>query len=143
MFLARVADGVQHALDAALAEAAGNEDAVEAFELRFVAAVVGVGGLQALGLDPVNFELEVLRDGAVGERFFERLVAVFVLDVLADDGDGDFVFGVVAAVDQIAPAGEVGLGRVFVEVLEDERVDALLGEAERNFVDEWRRSWRR
>ena len=31
LLFAGVADGVQHALDAALAEAAGNEDAVEAF----------------------------------------------------------------------------------------------------------------
>ena len=40
LILAGVADGVEHAFDAALAEAAGNEDAVEACELRFVAAVV-------------------------------------------------------------------------------------------------------
>ena len=74
----------------------------------------------------MNLELEVLRDGAVGERLFERLVTVFVLDILADDGDGDFVLGVVAAVDQVASTGEVGLGRFLVQVLEDERVDALL-----------------
>ena len=37
LLFARVADGVEHAFDAALAEAAGDEDAVEAFKLRFVA----------------------------------------------------------------------------------------------------------
>ena len=136
MLFAGVADGVEHALDAALAEAAGDEDAVEAFQLRLVAAVVGAFGLEAFGFDPGDFQFEVLRDGAVGERFLERLVAVFVLDIFADDGDGDFVFGVVAAVDEIAPWGEVRLGRVVVQVLEDERVDALFGKAERDFVDE-------
>ena len=35
--LAGVADGVEHAFDAALAEAAGDEDAVEAFELGRIA----------------------------------------------------------------------------------------------------------
>jgi hypothetical protein len=44
----------------------------------------------------------------VDERFFEGLVAVFVLDVLADDGDGDLVGGVVGAVDDLLPLGEVG-----------------------------------
>ena len=41
----------------------------------------------------------------------------------------------VAAVDQVLPAGQVGLGRFLVQVFEDERVDALLGKAERHFVD--------
>ena len=91
----------------------------------------------------MTLELEVLRERAVGERFFERLVAVLVLDILADDGDGDFVLGVVGAVDEVLPAGEVGFGRFDVQVLEDERVDAFLGEAERHLVDGWRRRWRR
>ena len=71
LLFAGVADGVQHALDAALAEAAGDEDAVEAFELRLVAAVVGSLRLQAFGFDPGDLELEVLGDCAVGERFLE------------------------------------------------------------------------
>ena len=69
LFLARIADSIQHAGNAALAEAAGNEDAVETLELRFVAAIVGAGGLKTFRLDPMNFELEVLRDGAVRQRF--------------------------------------------------------------------------
>ena len=40
---------------------------------------------------------------AVDEGFLEGLVAVFVLDVLADDGDGDFVLRVVGAVDDVLP----------------------------------------
>ena len=104
LLFAGVADGVQHAFDAALAEAAGDEDAVEAFKLGLVAAVVGSFRFEAFGFNPGDLELEVLRDCAVGEGFFEGLVAVFVLDIFADDGDVDFVFGVVAAVDEIFPA---------------------------------------
>ena len=85
---AGVADGVEHAFDAALAEAAGDEDAVEAGQLRLV-----VVRLQALGLDPGDLQLEIVRERAVDEGFLEGLVAVLVLDVLADDGDGDLVRG--------------------------------------------------
>ena len=70
------------------------------------------------------------------ERFLERFVAVFVLDVFADDGDVDLVLGVVAAVDKFPPKSDVGVGRLFVQILEDERVDAFLGKPDRNFVDE-------
>ena len=102
--LARVADGVEHAFDAALAEAAGDEDAVEVLELRDV-----VVGLEAFGFDPGDAQLEVVRERAVDEGFLEGFVAVFVLDVLADDGDGDFVLGVVGAVDDLLPVGEIGV----------------------------------
>ena len=65
----------------------------------------------------MNVQLQVLRNRAVRERLFERLIAVFVLDIFADDGDGDFVFGVVAAIDQAAPLREIGFGRFLVQVL--------------------------
>ena len=110
---AGVADGVEHALDAALAEAAGDEDAVEAGELGGV-----VVDFEAFGFEPRDSELEVFCECAVDERFLEGLVAVFVLDVLADDGDGDFVERVVGAVDDVLPLGEVGFWGVDVEVLE-------------------------
>ena len=89
----------------------------------FVAAVVGSLGLQPLGLDPGDVELEIVRDGAVGQRLLERLVAVLVLHILADDGDGDMVLGVVAAVDQILPLGQVGRRRVDAQVLENTLLD--------------------
>ena len=111
LVLAGVADGVEHALDAALAEAAGDEDAVEAGELLWVviAAAVFAAGFEALGFDPGDLELEVVGEGSVDERFLEALVGVFVLDVLADDGDRDFVLRVVGAVDDVLPLGEIGV----------------------------------
>ena len=74
-------------------------------------------------------------EGSVDEGFFEGLVGVFVLDVFADDGDGDFVFGVVGAVDDVLPAGEVGGLGFDAEVLEGEGVDAFGGEGEGDLVD--------
>ena len=95
----------------------------------------GIAGFEALGFDPGDSELEVVGEGSVDEGFFEGLVAVFVLDVLADDGDGDFVLGVVGAVDDVLPLGEVGRFGFDAEVLEGEGVDAFGGEGERDFVD--------
>ena len=121
LVLAGVADGVEHALDAALAEASGDEDAVEAFELGVevvVAAAVFAAGFEALGFDPGDLELEVVGEGSVDEGFLEALVGVFVLDVLADDGDRDLVLRVVGAVDDVLPLGEVRVVGLDAEVLE-------------------------
>src|SRR6185312_16279371 len=84
--LAGVANGVEHTVDAALTEASGDQDAVITFKLT-----LPVGTLYALGLDPVNVHFEVVRSGAVQQRFLQALVGIFVLDVFADDGDGDAV----------------------------------------------------
>ena len=82
--LAGEAGGVDHALRAALAEAAGNEDAVDPVEARRRVAV-----LQRLGLDPVEVDLDRVGDAAVVERLDQRFVGVLEAGVLADDGDRD------------------------------------------------------
>lgn len=69
------------------------------------------------------------------ESFLEGLVAVFILDILADDADRDFVLGVIGAVDDVFPLGEVDVPGFKAKVLEGEGVAALLGEVEGDFVD--------
>ena len=64
--------------------------------------VVGFA-LQALGFDPGDAQLQIVRQGAVDQRLFQRFVTVLVLDVLADDADGDFVLRVVGS-DPPAPS---------------------------------------
>ena len=54
LVLARVADGVEHAFDAALAEAARHQDAVESLELPLRSS----RPVHAFGLDPVDVDLE-------------------------------------------------------------------------------------
>src|SRR6185312_767406 len=66
LLLARVADRVQHAFDTALAEAAGHEDAVKAFELDFIVAIT-IFALKPLGLYPCEVELEIVRDRAMNQ----------------------------------------------------------------------------
>src|SRR5215471_319681 len=48
----RVADGIQHAFNAALAKSAGNQNAVKALELHFIVAVLAVFGFQAFSFHP-------------------------------------------------------------------------------------------
>src|SRR5947209_1978391 len=74
LFLPRVTDGVQHSCDAALAKAAGNQDAVVIFELRFVRSVFWIATLQPLSFHPGDVQLQALPHSTVGESFFQRLV---------------------------------------------------------------------
>ena len=132
LLLAGVLNSFQHAFDAALAESAGNQDAVHVFQLRLHGLVAG---LETLGFDPVHVELEVVGERAMHQRFLQRLVGIFVLDILADDANGDFVLRVVDAVDQLFPAAQVGISRLDVQVAQGQLVDAFMGEHQRHFVD--------
>ena len=76
-----------------------------------------------------------MRQGTVHQRLFQRFVTVFVFDVLADDGDRDFVPRMVGAVNECAPAGEVGSLGFQVQVPEGEGIDALFSEVERHLID--------
>src|SRR5258707_6537690 len=59
--LARELDGVNHALEAALAEAAGNEDAVVALEALFG----GFEGVDFFGFDPIDYCFVMVSEAAV------------------------------------------------------------------------------
>ena len=89
--LARVADRHQHAFDAALAEAARHQDAV------VVVAVVRRRLLSPASSPSASIQftlqLQVVRQRAVHQRLFQRLVGILVLDVLADDADVTSAFG--------------------------------------------------
>ena len=78
------------ALGAALAEAAGHQDAVNALQKRR-----RILALEDLALDPVEVDLDLVGDAAVVQRLDERLVGVLQARVLADDGDGDLALGIV------------------------------------------------
>ncbi len=132
MAFARVADGVEHALDAALAEAARYKNAVEALKLLLVTAVFG---LEAFGFEPGHTQLQVRVQRAMNEGFLQGLVTVFVLDVLAHDADVDLVFGVVGVIDQFAPLRHVGFFGVDVQVVQDKLVNVLCLKGERQFIN--------
>src|SRR3954451_3134899 len=82
LILAGVADRVEHAVDAAFPEAAGNQDRVIRVELPLPAFAD-----DALCFEPVDVDLDLVRHAAVNQRFLETLVRVLVLDIFADDPD--------------------------------------------------------
>ena len=131
---ARDFHGLHHAAGATVAEASGHQDAVGAVERP-----LAVLGLQRLGLDPLHVDLEPVMEAAVEQRFGEALVRVLEPHVLADDVDRDLVLRVLDAVQQRFP--QAGRPRLVGQrqLLQDDAVDAFLGERERHFVDARRR----
>ena len=92
-----------HAARAAIAEAAGHQDALRAVEQRLAAFL-----LERFGLDPVHVHLQPVLEAAVHQRFVQALVRILEPDVLADDVDGDFVVGVLEPLDEVFPVAHVG-----------------------------------
>ncbi len=90
------------AFNAALAEAARHDDAIDIGEgggdLRLV------GGVQAIGLDPADFDARTTLGAGVDQGFLDGEIGVAQLDILADDGD------MAGALGGIQPGGPVNPG---------------------------------
>ena len=135
LVLARKADAVQHAGNAALAKSSGDENAVKAFQLRLIAAVVLVLRLQTLGFNPLQIQFQVVVQRGVYQRFFQGLIAVLVLHVLAHHADQHFVLRVVGPVDKALPGRHVAVFCLYSQILEHQFVHALVGKGQGTFVD--------
>ena len=130
--LAGEADGVDHAFDASLAEAAGNEDAV----VPSSACSDAAGPFEILRLNPADLHFYVVRETAVEQRFLEALVRIFVLDVFADDPDLDLAFRMLQRGAPCRAHFERSRGPASMsEDAQNEVVHTLVGENERDFVD--------
>ena len=105
--LARELRRADFSFGAALAEAAGHQDAVDVLEERRRVLL-----LEHFGFDPVEIDLHLVGDAAVRERLDQRFVGVLHAGVFADDGDGDVAFRVAdALVDRAASAPGRAAGR--------------------------------
>ena len=113
--LASKAGRFDHAFGAALAETAGDQDAVDPFELMDRLGL----GLEHLRIDPVEIDPDIVGEPAMGHRLGQRLIAVGKMGVLADDGDRHPPFGPVDQIDDVIPAVEVGRGGVEPEMSAD------------------------
>src|SRR5580765_2888660 len=127
---ARVADGHQHSFDAALAESAGDENAVEGIELGHA-----LRPFQTLGFDPRYVNPAIVGQATVEQGFLEALVGVLIFDVLAYEADGNLARRVLHAAHHFAPASEIAGRRVERQQTQCDIVDALLGKYQRTFVD--------
>ncbi len=79
---AGVADGANHALGAALAEAAGND-----YRVGLGEPLLDVLLFELFGIDVVDVDPGLIADCAVRDRFVQALVRILQVDVLADHRD--------------------------------------------------------
>src|SRR6185503_3589258 len=128
--LARDLRGAHHAARAAIAEAAGHEDAVGAVEQLLAPRL-----LERLRFHPADVHLQPVLEATMVERFVQALVGVLVADVLADDVDGDLLGGVPDAIDQVDPLVHLRFGLGQVEPLQNDAVEPFFGEDRRHLVD--------
>ena len=90
------------ALGAALSEAAGHQNAVDVLEER-----CRVFALEHFAFDPVEVDLDLVGDAAVGERLDQRLIGVFEAGIFADDGNRHIAFRVANALVDETPTREI------------------------------------
>jgi hypothetical protein len=69
----------------------------------------GVVALEDLGVHPLQADLHVRAEAAMGQRLGQRLVGVEQHRVLADHGDRHLALGLAHRAHHAAPALEVGL----------------------------------
>ena len=120
------------ALAAALAKAAGDENAVERFQFR---CEVWAIALEQFSVEPADVDLRPVGEAAVNQRFSQRFIGIGQPDIFADDADGDFAFMVVEAIHDVVPARQVGARRIDTEHVEHGVVETLFMIAQRNIVD--------
>ena len=131
LVLAGVLRGEDFPLGAAVAEAAGNEDAVHLADDRLRAVV-----LDGLGVHADDLHLGVVMGAGVDERFVDRFVGVLQFDVFAGHGDGDLVFRMDHALHEALPILERRGGRVAeAELVHHQAVDLVAAQVERAFVN--------
>jgi hypothetical protein len=88
-----------------------------------------------LGFNPSQPHFQVRGDAAVEQRFVERLVGVFVTDVLADDADRHLVDRMLDLVDEIFPIAQRFAAVRKVQELHDDLVDAFGRQRQGHLVD--------
>ena len=133
--LARPADRLDLAVDAAVAEARRHQHARDARQL-----VRHVGRRHVVREDAADFDLDAVLGRGQQQALRDRLVGVLVLDVLADERDRDLPLGVLETAQEVDPVLQVGRRvhvqrRVEAEALEDHLVQLLLAQQQRDLVD--------
>ncbi len=127
--LTGVPGGSDLALEAAVAEPAGDHDPVEVRE-----PAAGEQTLDLLGLDPVDLDLRAMVEPGVLQALDDRQVGVLVVDVLADEADADRLGGGLDLRHHLLPRRQVDRG-VETQALAHDGVEALLVEDQRQLVD--------
>ena len=125
-----VADGRDLALDAAGAEAAGDQDPVDAGQ-----AFGRVFRGDLLGIDVDEPDRHAVGHAAVDQGLVQALVGFLQVHVLADDGNGHGAGLVVVAVHERGPGFQIGVFRRQPQQDGNLLVHALAVELERQFIN--------
>src|SRR5215213_1272378 len=130
---ARIVDRANHSRHTTLAKTAGHEDRIEVAQTIFVIVVH-----QLFRLDPLHVDAEIVCDAPVCERFAQRLVRVFQLDIFSDNRDRrSATRRLTNRRDEIAPLSQINLRRLGFEseLRNNQIVEPLLVKRERNVVN--------
>ena len=103
MVLPRVLGSLDHPLDAAVAEAAGDDDAVRIAQLFGAAALVH----QMLAVHPLDLDLALVLKAGVVQALHNAEVGIVQLDILAHQCDGAGLTAGGDAADQLLSLGGV------------------------------------
>src|SRR5881394_2676 len=131
LVLARPANRLEHALHAAYAEPARNEQRVVLAEQLSRRLLVG----EAVRGDPIDAYARLIGESTVRQRLVDALVAVGQLGVLAHDRHAHLLRGMQDLLDHGGPGAEVGLLRIEVEARAYLLVEPLVVQLQGNLVD--------
>ncbi len=127
--LACVTHRLNLALNATLAKAAGHQDGIHPRQAAHAIA------LDIGGFDVVHAHPGAGLQSGVHQRLVQGDVRVADLHVLADHGDVGLAVGVGARIDDLAPLGQIGRGRVDAQFVAHDVVQPLLMQQQGDPVD--------
>ncbi len=87
------------------------------------------------GLDVVDVDARAALQAAVHQRLVQRQVRIADLHVLADHRDVDLAVGVGLGAHDLAPFGEIGGRHLQAQLVDNDVIERLLVQQDRNLVD--------
>ena len=120
---------LDHTFRATLAETARNQNGVKALE--HIAAVL----FDFFGVNQVDLNLVFRLNASVDQRFVQALIAVGVINVLADHADRHLTLGFANAANDFLPLGQIGRLAVDIEALADNFIKVLSVQHQGHFVN--------
>ena len=130
--LAGVLDGADFAFNTAVAEPTGNDDAVDALEYVFHR---NGRVFQRFRINPMDIDLGLVGDAGMVQGFGDAQIGVVKGDVLADEGDVQFVFRVVNIVYHLLPVFHVARFVRQIQFFQYDAVHAFFRQEQRHFVN--------
>ena len=132
LFFASIADRNQHPLNTALAKAPRNQQAIVVRELFFVGAIAS---FETLGFHPIQIQFQIVRQRAVHQCLFQRLVGILILHIFANDADSDLGLRVVNPANNFLPILQIAILSFEPEITKHQGVHTLTRKHHRHLVN--------